>query len=254
VGVIGFGSGLTTHTLLGDTRLEQVDTIEIEEAMVQGARFWLTGLRAPTPTRARSIVIDDAKAYFSGQQAQLRHHYFGTSNPWVSGVSALFSKEFYQFVPRHLNENGLFVQWVQLYETNDALVGSILKTLTPAFADYAAWASNSGDLLIVASPKGVKCQKLTSHGCSAARHCNRNWPPSASRRPKHCSSGKWPMPTMLRGLSKIHPKPARQLRFLSHAGPGGPQSAFQRPVGGVDHDAAVSPWRTAAPHWACAHH
>ena len=27
VGVIGFGSGLTMHTLLGDPRLEQVDTI-----------------------------------------------------------------------------------------------------------------------------------------------------------------------------------------------------------------------------------
>ena len=32
--------GQTTHTLLGDTRLEQVDTIEIEEAMVQGARLF----------------------------------------------------------------------------------------------------------------------------------------------------------------------------------------------------------------------
>src|SRR5207342_3164375 len=36
--VIGFGSGLSTHTLLGDPRLRRVDTIEIEPAMVDGAK------------------------------------------------------------------------------------------------------------------------------------------------------------------------------------------------------------------------
>src|SRR5690606_33361704 len=38
VGVIGFGSGMTTHALLADPRVERVDTVEIEEAMVEGAR------------------------------------------------------------------------------------------------------------------------------------------------------------------------------------------------------------------------
>lgn len=155
VGVIGFGSGLTTHTLLGDPRLERVDTIEIEQAMVQGARaFGHRVERAYTDPRSR-IVIDDAKAYFAGQKEKYDIIISEPSNPWISGVSALFSKEFYQFVPRHLNKNGLFVQWIQLYEIDDALVGSILKSLTPAFEDYAAWISNSSDLLIVASPKGA---------------------------------------------------------------------------------------------------
>ena len=67
VGVIGFGSGLTTHTLLGDSRVERVDTIEIEEAMVAGAQaFGDRVKRAYTDPRSR-IVIDDAKSYFAGQ-------------------------------------------------------------------------------------------------------------------------------------------------------------------------------------------
>ncbi len=41
-GVIGFGSGLSTHTLLGDPRLSRVDTIEIEPAMVEGAKAFGT--------------------------------------------------------------------------------------------------------------------------------------------------------------------------------------------------------------------
>lgn len=154
IGVIGFGSGLTTHTLLGDSRVERVDTIEIEEAMVAGAQaFGDRVKRAYTDPRSR-IVIDDAKSYFAGQKTKYDIIVSEPSNPWISGIGALFSKEFYKFVPTQLNENGLFVQWIQLYEIDESLVGSILNAMSPAFDDYSAWLSNYSDLLIVASPKG----------------------------------------------------------------------------------------------------
>lgn len=154
VAVIGFGSGLTTHSLLADTRVGQVDTIEIEKAMVDGARIFGQRVeRAYTDPRSR-IVIDDAKAHFAGHGQKFDIIISEPSNPWINGVGALFSKEFYQFVPRHLTEDGLFVQWVQLYEIDEQLVGSILQALTPAFSDYAAWISNSTDLIIVARAQG----------------------------------------------------------------------------------------------------
>lgn len=154
IGVIGFGSGLTTHTLLGDQRVKRVDTIEIEEAMIQGARLFGPRVeRAFTDPRSH-IIVDDAKTYFSGQNLKYDVIISEPSNPWISGVGALFSSEFYKFIPRHIAEGGLFVQWIQLYEIDDALIGSILKAMTPAFEDYGAWISNSTDLIIVASPKG----------------------------------------------------------------------------------------------------
>lgn len=152
--VIGFGSGLTTHTLLADPRLERVDTIEIEQAMVTGARLFRERVaRAYRDPRSR-IVIDDAKSYFSGQLERYDIIVSEPSNPWISGVGALFSKEFYAFVGRHLTEDGLFVQWLQLYEIDDALVGSMLAALVPNFEDAAAYLSNPADLLIVAKPRG----------------------------------------------------------------------------------------------------
>ncbi|AVO41342.1 fused MFS/spermidine synthase [Simplicispira suum] len=154
VGVIGFGSGMTTHTLLGDPRVKQVDTVEIEPAMVEGARLFGDRVgRAYTDPRSR-IVIDDAKAFFAANPTKYDIVISEPSNPWISGVGTLFSKEFYQFVPTYLNENGLFVQWVQLYEINEELIGSIFNAMSPHFEDYAAWMTNGSDMLIVASPKG----------------------------------------------------------------------------------------------------
>lgn len=154
VGVIGFGSGLTTHTLLGDSRIQRLDTIEIEPAMIQGAKTFGKRVERAFADSRSNIIIDDAKSYFSGQNSKYDIIISEPSNPWISGVGALFSKEFYKFVPRHLNEGGLFVQWIQLYEIDDALLSSILKALTPAFDDYSAWLTNESDLIIIASPKG----------------------------------------------------------------------------------------------------
>lgn len=154
IGVIGFGSGMTTHTLLGDPRVKHVDTIEIEPAMVEGARLFGARVeRAYTDPRSH-IVIDDAKAFFSSSAKKYDLIISEPSNPWISGVGSLFSKEFYKFIPKQLNEGGIFAQWVQLYEIDEQLVGSILNAMAPHFDDYAAWLSNSSDLIIVASPKG----------------------------------------------------------------------------------------------------
>lgn len=165
--VIGFGSGLTTHTLLGDARIKSVSTIEIEQAMMDGARaFGPRVARAFTDPRSH-VILDDAKAHFASQNKKFDLIVSEPSNPWISGVGSLFSKEFYHFVPRHLNKNGLFVQWVQLYEIDDELLGSILQALVPAFSDYSAWISNRNDLIIIASPDG-KLPELDFHRLAGA--------------------------------------------------------------------------------------
>lgn len=154
VGVIGFGSGLSTHTLLGDKRVEKVDTIEIEEAVIEGAKAFGHRVERAYNDPRSNIVIDDAKSYFSGQKTKYDIIVSEPSNPWISGIGALFATEFYEFIPRHLNDDGLFVQWIQLYEIDDALISSILKGLTVNFSDYRAYVTHS-DLIIVAKANGT---------------------------------------------------------------------------------------------------
>lgn len=154
IAIIGFGSGMTTHTLLGDSRVARVDTIEIEPVMVQGARLFEKRFGRSFKDARSNIIIDDAKAYFAGHQKQYDAIISEPSNPWISGVGALFSQEFYAFIPRHLKDDGLFVQWVQLYEINDALVANILAALAGNFSDFGIWIANSSDIIIVAKKQG----------------------------------------------------------------------------------------------------
>ncbi|MFO1423625.1 MAG: fused MFS/spermidine synthase [Candidatus Competibacteraceae bacterium] len=151
---IGFGSGMTTHNLLGTDRVERVDTVEIEPAMVEGARgFGRFVERAFTDPRSH-IHIEDAKTYFSSHNARYDLIISEPSNFWVSGVASLFSEEFYRYITNHLNERGLLVQWLQFYESNPMLVSSVFKAISQYFSDYVVFNTDSFDILIVASNGG----------------------------------------------------------------------------------------------------
>ena len=151
---IGMGSGLTSHVLLSHPPVQRVDTIEIEKEMIEGARHFLPVNRLTFEDPRGHIVIEDAKSYFSSHQQTYDVIVSEPSNPWVSGVSSLFSLEFHAHVKKHLARNGLMVQWLKVYEIEESLVASIIKSVDATFADYMIFAANFGDLLIVATPEG----------------------------------------------------------------------------------------------------
>jgi spermidine synthase len=151
---IGMGSGLTSHVLLGSGTLTRVDTIEIEAKMVAGAEHFRPRVEAVfTDSRSR-IHIDDAKTFFSSQNRKYDIIVAEPSNPWVSGVSSLFTEEFYRQVRPHLTERGVLVQWFHLFEMEPRLVVSVLRALAQNFADFSIYAGKDGDLIIVASNGG----------------------------------------------------------------------------------------------------
>ena len=149
--VIGIGTGLTTHTLLQDLELERVDTVEIEAAMADAARGFLPRNSAAFADPRSSILIDDAKTFFTARRSRYDLIVSEPSNPWVSGVSSLFTREFYRRIRGHLASGGLLAQWFQLYEIDTARVASVMRALGEAFPHYAVYALSDHDLLIVAA-------------------------------------------------------------------------------------------------------
>jgi predicted membrane-bound spermidine synthase len=153
--LIGFGSGLSTSTVLGSASIKSVETIEIEPAMVAGANAFRPLVdRAYVDPRSR-IVFDDAKAHFARAKRRYDVIISEPSNPWVSGVSSLFTTEFYARVREHINDDGLFVQWLHVYEFNSGLLASITRGMGAAFRDYVMYQASGADLVVLASPNKV---------------------------------------------------------------------------------------------------
>jgi spermidine synthase len=154
--MIGLGSGMSTHVMLAEPGLERVDTIEIEARMIEAARLGFYPRNQRAYEDPRSVIhVEDAKTFFSVSRTTYDIIVSEPSNPWVSGVSSLFTQEFYRHMVSHLSEGGVLAQWVQLYEIDFASVASILKALSPFFSDYAIYITNETNILIVARNGGA---------------------------------------------------------------------------------------------------
>jgi spermidine synthase len=149
---IGFGSGLTTHTLLASERVQRLDSIEIEPLMVEAAhKAFGPRIHNVFEDRRSHIVFEDAKTFFAASREPYDLIVSEPSNPWVSGVSSLFSDEFYGRITHYLRPGGYFVQWLQVYETDMNVFASVVKALSSHFRNYEFYNLDDSNILIVAS-------------------------------------------------------------------------------------------------------
>src|SRR5258705_9183427 len=145
---------MTSTFLLTSPTLQHLETIEIEPAMVEGARNFLPVVNAAFEDPRSRIVIDDAKSFF----ARGRHRYdiivSEPSNPWVSGVASLFTEEFYARLSEHLVDGGVLSQWLHTYELDAATPASIVAAVSRTFPDFVIYSSVDSDIILIARKGG----------------------------------------------------------------------------------------------------
>jgi predicted membrane-bound spermidine synthase len=155
VAIIGMGSGRTADVFLNETKIKHLDVIEIEPAMVQGAKLFGKASANVFSDERCKINIDDAKTFFTRNRKKYDIILSEPSNVWVSGVASLFSSEFYKTAIKHLQSDGLLVQWMHLYESDLQMVASVIKAMSPYFEDYSIYFLDDTNIAIVAKPKGA---------------------------------------------------------------------------------------------------
>ncbi len=153
--MIGMGAGMSADVMLMDPKLKQLDIVEIESAMVEGARlFGARSARVFNDPRSH-IYVDDAKSYFSSHKKRYDVIVSEPSDTWVSGVSTLFTDEFYGRIRHHLTADGVLVQWVATYGSSPEIFASIMKAISKNFADYRLYAPTDSVVVIIAKVDGV---------------------------------------------------------------------------------------------------
>ena len=153
IGVIGWGSGLTVHTLLGSSLPSSVVSVEIERAMYEGAKLFGERVERAYADPRSQLVVNDARKHFASLHTPFDVIVSEPSNPWVSGVSQLFTQEFYEFLARQLSDDGVLVQWLHVYELSDALLAQMVHALLKAFPHVEAYAASYADMVLVASKR-----------------------------------------------------------------------------------------------------
>jgi spermidine synthase len=152
--VIGFATGVTVGAML-QSPVESVTCVELERATVEGSQFFNHINNRPLDDPRAKLIIDDARTYLRVTPELYDIIVSEPSHPWVPGVANLFTQEFFELGRRRLSEQGIFVQWVQIYQLSTESLRSVLATYSRVFPHvlvFRVGGVNKGkDLLLVGS-------------------------------------------------------------------------------------------------------
>ena len=153
VAVVGQGSGMSSHVLLASPAIDKLVTIEIEPEMIRGSRLFYPANRRVFDDPRATFAIDDARSYLAAGRDQYDIILSEPSNPWVAGISGLFTTEFYRTLRKYMTDDGILAQWLQVSEIDDGLVLSVVAALAENFASYAVFAMSDNHVMIIASKR-----------------------------------------------------------------------------------------------------
>lgn len=153
VGVVGLASGVTAGTALRDPRVEQLVVFELEPAVVRASRHFDHVNGRPLDDPRTRLVVDDARAALRRDPERFDVLISEPSNPWITGVSSLFTQEYWEIAKGRLAEDGVFCQWVQLYGLGPEAFTGVVRTFAHVFGDVWVYETIEGsDVLLIAGP------------------------------------------------------------------------------------------------------
>ncbi|GAB4198421.1 MAG: hypothetical protein OHK0013_07510 [Sandaracinaceae bacterium] len=160
VAIVGFGSGVTVGAALSFP-VRRVDVIELERAIPEAARFFqdvnlldYTLDRFPYVQMDRlSVINDDGRNFLAATDQQYDVIISEPSNPWITGVSDLFTLDHFRIAKRRLRPGGIYCQWVQLYEMSPENIKIIFRTFAEVYQHVIVFAADdhSSDTVVLGS-------------------------------------------------------------------------------------------------------
>lgn len=143
---IGLGTGISAGASLDDTfpKVQRILTCELIPEVVDAAKTWIPGqMTGGLFDDPRSTVrIEDGRhlLHASGERFDMINS--DLFLPYLRGAGSLYSLEHYQVAATRLNDGGVFVQWLPLYQLTDFEFGVIARTMMEAFGEVTMWRNN----------------------------------------------------------------------------------------------------------------
>ena len=159
--VVGWASGVTVGSAARHP-LQRLDAVELEPGMIEASRFFESVNGRPLDDPHVHVVLDDGRHYVETSSRTYDVVISEPSNPWLTGVSNLFTREYFAAVRRTLAPDGRFVAWFPLYAIDLDALRSILAALHAEFPYVYALVHdrNKPDLIVLARMQPLTPEEL----------------------------------------------------------------------------------------------
>jgi spermidine synthase len=151
--VIGYGTGTTVGSLALHPGIK-VDAIEIEPAIIEGASYLNKFNNDPLGRQNVNLLLTDGRLHLQRSTAKYDLITSEPSNPWLAGVSDLFTVEYYRLAHNALTSDGVFGQWIQMYNLKPEALKLVFRSFQSVFPEAYMVVLNPGNDLMLIGCKG----------------------------------------------------------------------------------------------------
>jgi predicted membrane-bound spermidine synthase len=155
--VVGYGGGVVIEGVPPSVR--SVDVIELEPRVIDANRATANERRRDPLLDPRvNIISNDARGALALTNRKYDAIVSQPSHPWTAGASHLYTLEFMQQAREHLNDGGVFVQWMNVTFLDEPLLRSLTATLLQAFGEVRLYRPDPNTLVFLASTKPLQIE------------------------------------------------------------------------------------------------
>ena len=162
--LIGLGSGVTAGAILAFD-IDRLDLAEISQAVIDGSRFFDDVSQAPLDDPRLHMHRNDGRNLLLLSDRRYDVIVSEPSNPWISGIANLFTREFFELSRERLKPGGIHAQWLHGYSMHPDNFAAVLRTLNEVFGHVQIWELGTNDYLMIAStePFEIDVEELYFH-------------------------------------------------------------------------------------------
>jgi spermidine synthase len=150
--LIGLGSGLTADAILDSPYVRSLTVAELEKDTLDASSFFKSNFKnrdAFKSGRAK-FVASDGRNYLSLLTRQYDVIVSQPDEPYVNGMSDLYTAEFWHLARSRIREGGVFAQWIQLYAVSDTSLKRMLSTFVSVFPKSLVFMpENAAEIIVV---------------------------------------------------------------------------------------------------------
>lgn len=147
--VVGFGTGMTLAGAAAHSEVDRVDVIEISPEVIEASKYFAVENRGVLFDSKLRLHYADARNFLLTTPRRWDVIISEPSNPWISGIANLFTREYFELAAARLRPGGLMAQWFQGYGMSSDDLRSLTRTFQDVFPAVTIWSPQPGDLVLV---------------------------------------------------------------------------------------------------------
>jgi len=143
---LGMGTGISAGAALEKQfpNVRRVLTCELIPEVVEASQKWIpaemTGGVFDDPRS--TVLIEDGRHLLQASDEKFDMINSDLFLPYRRGAGSLYSLEHFSVAASRLNEDGVFVQWLPMYQLTEFEFGVIARTMLEAFGEVTMWRNN----------------------------------------------------------------------------------------------------------------